>query len=161
MSGWLRYFALNAQARTGFSTQVLVWSIIAAIAAAVALIFLCIAAFLWLADRYDPIIAGVLLGFFFVLVALLALLAGLLARRRNMERARLELAGRSQASWLDPKLMAVGFQVGQAIGWRRLVSLGAVALLAAGLAKEWFARGGGEAAGDGDTAGDGEPPPES
>src|SRR5262245_16678676 len=155
MSGWLRYFALNAQARTGFSTQVLVWSVIAAIAATAAFVFLCIAAFLWLADRYDPIIAGVLLAFFFVLVALLALLGGLLARRRNMERACLELAARSQASWLDPKLMAVGFQVGQAIGWRRLASLAAVALLAAGLAKEWFSRDGAA------PPEDGEPPPES
>jgi O-antigen/teichoic acid export membrane protein len=155
MSGWLRHFVLSAQARTGFSTHVLVWSVIAAVAATAAFIFLCIAAFLWLADRYDPIIAGVLLGFFFVLVALLALLVGLLVRRRNMERARLELAARSQASWLDPKLMGVGFQVGQAIGWRRLASLAAVALLAAGLAKEWFARDGAE------SAGEGEPPPES
>ena len=154
MSGWLRHFALNAQARTGFSTQVLVWSIIAAIAAMVALIFLCTAAFLWLADRYDAVIAGLVLGCFFVLVALIALLAGMLARRRNRERARIELAARSQANWLDPKLMAVGFQVGQAIGWRRLASLAAVALLAAGLAKEWFSRAGGES-----SPPDGEPPP--
>jgi len=32
-------------------------------------------------------------------------------------------------------------QIGQAIGWRRLVSLAAVGVLAAGLAKEWMARG--------------------
>ena len=57
-----------------------------------------------------------------------------------MERARLELAARSNANWLDPKLMAVGFQLGQAIGWRRLRSLAAVALLAAGLAREWLGR---------------------
>jgi hypothetical protein len=140
MSGWIRHFALNAQARTGFSTQVVVWSVIAAIAAMVALVFLCIAAFIWLADRYDAVIAAVLLGFFFVLLALIALLAGMLARRRNQARARLELAARSNAGWLDPKLMAVGLQVGQAIGWRRLASLAAVALVAAGLAKEWSSR---------------------
>ena len=155
MSGWLRYFALSAQARTGLSPQVIIWSVIAVIAATVALIFLCVAAFLWLADRYDAVIAGLLLGFFFVLVALIALLAGMLARRRNRERARLELAARSQANWLDPKLMAVGFQVGQAIGWRRLASLAAVALVAAGLAKEWFSRDGASASPDD------EPPPAS
>src|SRR5690242_5494762 len=104
MSGWLRHLALTAQARTGFGPQIIVWSVIAAVAAIVALIFLCIAAFLWLADRYDAVIAGLLLGSFFILVALIALLAGMLARRRNRERARLELAARSQASWLDPKL---------------------------------------------------------
>jgi hypothetical protein len=154
MSGWLRYFALSAQARTGLSPQVIIWSVIAVIAATVALIFLCVAAFLWLADRYDAVIAGFLLGCFFVLVALLALLAAMLARRRNQERARLALAARSQASWLDPKLMAVGVQVGQAIGWRRLIPLAAVALLAAGLAKEWSGRDRADPAED-------EPPPDS
>jgi hypothetical protein len=61
-------------------------------------------------------------------------------RRRNMERARLELAARSSASLLDPKLVQMGWQVGQAIGWRRLASLAAVAVLAAGVAKEWSGR---------------------
>ena len=154
MSGWLRHLALNAQARTGFSPQIVVWSIVASLAATAAVIFLSIAAFVWLADRYDAVTAGLVLGFFFLLIALIALLACLLARRRNMERARLELAARSNANWLDPKLAAVGFQLGQAIGWRRLASLAAVALLAAGLAKEWF---GGEDA----QPEDGEPPPET
>ena len=63
-----------------------------------------------------------------------------MARRRNIERARRELAARSNANWLDPKLIALGIQVGQAIGWRRIVSLTAVALLAAGLVKEWSGR---------------------
>jgi hypothetical protein len=154
MSGWLRHLALNAQARTGFSPQIVVWSIIAAVAATAAMIFFCIAVFLWLAERYDAVTAGLVLGFFFLLLALAALVACLLGRRRNMERARLELAARSNANWLDPKLMAVGFQLGQAIGWRKLASLAAVALLAAGLAKEWLGR---EEA----QPGDGEPPPET
>src|SRR5712691_1966200 len=123
MSGWLRHLALNAQARTGFSPQIIVWSIIAAAASTAAIVFLSIAAFIWLADRYDAVIAGLLLGGFF---ALIALIACLLARRRNIERARLELAARSNANWLDPKLMAIGFQLGQAIGWRKLASLAAV-----------------------------------
>jgi hypothetical protein len=138
MSGWLRHLALNAQARIGVSPQIIVWSIVAALAATAAMVFLCIAAFIWLADRYDAVIAGLVLGGGFALLAVVAIVAGLIARRRNMERARLELAARSSASWLDPKLMAMGFQVGQAIGWRKLASLAAVGLLAAGLAKEWF-----------------------
>ena len=98
--------------------------------------------------------AGLVLGLFFLLIALIALVACLLTRRRNMERARLELAARSNANWLDPKLMGVGFQLGQAIGWRRLAALAAVALLAAGLAREWLGR---EQA----PSEDGEPPPET
>ena len=56
-----------------------------------------------------------------------------------MERARLELATRS-SNWFDPKLVTVGVQIAQQIGWRRLVSLAGAALLAAGLAREWSGR---------------------
>ena len=142
MSGWLRHFALSAQVRTGYSSQVVVWAVIAIVAATVALVFLLIAAFVWLADRYGSLTAGLVLGGVFIVVALIALIACVVTRRRNMERARLELAARNSAGagWLDPKLLGVGFQIGQAIGWRKLAALAAVGLLSAGLAKEWFGR---------------------
>jgi MFS superfamily sulfate permease-like transporter len=138
MRGWLRYFALNAQVRTGVSGPVLVLAIIAAAAAVAAVIFLLVAAFVWLADLYDGLTAGVVLGCAFALIALIALVACLMTRRRNMERARLELAARS-SNWFDPKLVAVGLQIGQAIGWRRLASLAALAVLGGAAAKEWSA----------------------
>src|SRR6516162_8315108 len=103
MRGWLRYFALNAQVRTGVSGWVLVLAIIAAAAAV----------FVWLADLYDALTAGVVLGCAFALIALIALVACLMTRRRNMERARLELAARNRTSWFDPKLVAMGLQIGQ------------------------------------------------
>jgi hypothetical protein len=140
MSGWLHYFTLKAQARAGVSAQVVVWGVIAAVAAIAALVLFLIAAFIWLADRYTPLTAGLVLGGIFLLVALIALVLCLAIRRRNMQRARLELAAGSGTGFLDPKMIAMGFQIGQAIGWRRLASLAAVGLLAAGLAKEWLAR---------------------
>lgn len=140
MSGWLRYFALKAQASTGVSSHIVIAAIVAFVAAAAAIIFLLVAAFVWLADRYGGPVAGLALAGLFALIALIALATGLMIRRRNMERARLELAARSSASWLDPKLVAMGWQIGQAIGWRRLASLAAVAVLAAGVAKEWSGR---------------------
>src|SRR5215471_18744237 len=117
MSGWLRYFTLNAQARTGFSSQVAVWGAIAIVAAIVAAVFLLIAAFVWLAQRYDALTAGLVLGAVFIVVALIAFLACVITRRRNLTRARLELAARNNASagFLDPKLLGVGLQIGQAI----------------------------------------------
>jgi hypothetical protein len=124
-------------------SEIVIWAIVAAIAAIVAALFLLIAAFVWLANRYDGVTAGLLLGGAFIAIALVSLAACLNVRRRNMERARLELAARksaSSANWLDPKLMAVGLQIGQSIGWRKLVSLGAVALLATLLAREWVGR---------------------
>jgi hypothetical protein len=48
------------------------------------------------------------------------------------------LAVRSTAPWITPGNFAVGMQMGRAIGWRRLVPLIAVGVLAAHLAKEWF-----------------------
>jgi hypothetical protein len=140
MSGWLRYFVLRAQASTGFSSPILVWAVIGAVAAVVAAVFLLVAAFVWLSDIYDGLVAGLLLGALFALIALIALVTAVLIRRRNMERARLELASRSATSFLDPKLMAVGMQIGQTIGWRRIAALVAVAVLAAGLAQEWSGR---------------------
>jgi len=154
MRGWLRYFALNAQVRTGLSGPVLVLAIIAAAAAAAAVVFLLVAAFVWLADLYDSLTAGVVLGCAFALIALIALIACLMIRRRNMERARLELAARS-SNWFDPKLVAVGLQIGQAIGWRRLASLAALAVLAGAVAKEWPGR---DKPAEDDAAGDDDEP---
>jgi hypothetical protein len=140
MSGWLRYFTLKAQESTGLSSQILIWAVIAVIAVVVTVIFLFVAAYVWLADRYGGVVAGLVLAGVFALIALIAIVACLMIRRRNMELARLELAARSNASWLDPKLVGMGWQIGQAIGWRRIVSLAAVAVLAASVAKEWSGR---------------------
>ena len=85
MSGWLRYFALNAQSRTGLSAAVLTAAIIAAVAAVGAAVFLLVALFIWLADIYDGVIAGVVLGGAFALIALIALIACLMIRRGNLD----------------------------------------------------------------------------
>jgi hypothetical protein len=145
MNALFRYLALNAQTRAGFSRAFVIWAAIAAIAGMAAVGFFLVAAFLWLADRYSTVTAGLVLGFLLLGVALIALLVCVLTRRRNIERARVELAVRGGAgtAWLDsklldPKLLATGFQIGQSIGWRKLASLGVVAVLAAVLAREWL-----------------------
>jgi hypothetical protein len=142
MGDWLRHIALNAKARTGFGPQLIVWFLIAAVSLALAVGFLCAAAFVWLAGRYDAVTAGLMLGGVFLSIAIIAAVAGWIARRRNIERARRELAARSHAGWLDPKFLAVGIEIGRTLGWRRLMTLAAAGLLAAGLAKEWYGSGG-------------------
>jgi hypothetical protein len=140
MGGWLRQIALSAQVRAGLSADIAVWAIVAAIALPIALIFFLIAAFVWLSRRYDPMLAGLILGGAFLAAALLAILLCVIARRRNIERARFELEIRKSANpgLLDPKLMAMGYQIAQTIGWRKVASLGAVAILAAVVAREWL-----------------------
>ena len=151
MDGWLRQFALDALLRAGLSASTAIWAVVAAIASTLALLFLLISAFVWLSHRYDTMTAGVVLGILFLAIGLIAIFACVLTRRRNIERARreLELRGSAATSLLDPKLIAMGYQVGQAIGWRRLAALAGVGLLAAGLAREW--RGREEKPADGNT----------
>jgi hypothetical protein len=142
MEAWLRQLALNAQLRTGLGAAVVMWGAAAVLGAALALIFLLIAAFVWLADRYDSVVAALLLGGFFVLLAVIAGIACATIRRGNIKRARLELELRrraaAEASLIDPGLLAIGHQIAQTIGWRRAASLAAVALLGAALAREWL-----------------------
>src|SRR5579862_5196764 len=141
MGDWLRHIALNAKARTGFGPSLVVWFSVALVALGLGLVFLCVAAFVWLADRTGPVTAGLILAGVFFLIAVVAAFAGWIARLRNIERARRELAARSHAGWFDPKYLAVGIEIGRTLGWRRIVTLAAVGVLAAGLGKEWFAAG--------------------
>lgn len=140
MSGWVRYLRLQAKAKTGLSSAVLVWGVIALISLAVTLGFLTIAAFIWLAERYDALTAALLLGGVFLVVAIIAGICCLVAHRSAITRARLELAERKNMPWLEPSFLAAGLQVGSAIGWRKLLPLAAVAFFAAGLVKEWTGR---------------------
>jgi hypothetical protein len=142
MGDLIRHIALSAKARTGFGPAIIAWFLIALAALALAVGFLCAAAFLWLSDRYGGVAAGLILAGAFLLLAIVALLAGWLTRLRNMERARRELAARSHPGWLDPKFLAMGVEIGRTLGWRRITMLAAVGFLAVGLGKEW--RGAGE-----------------
>ena len=76
------------------------------------------------------------LGGFFFVIAIIAIAACLTTRRHNIERARLEHASRSSADLFDPSLLALGLQIGRAIGWQRLASVAAAGVLAAGFTNE-------------------------
>jgi hypothetical protein len=140
MGDWIRHIALNAKARTGFGPLLVFWFLITAVALALALGFLCAAIFIWLASRTDALTASLIMAGVFLLIAIIAGVVGWIVRLRNMERARRELAARSPGL-LDPKFLTIGLEIGRALGWRRVVTLAAAGLLAAGLAKEWRGSG--------------------
>jgi hypothetical protein len=94
MGGWLHHLALSARARTGFSTHIVVWAIIAAVSSATMFVFLCVAAFVWLADRYGAVTAGLVMAGSFFVITLIAVVSVIISRRRTIERARIELAAR-------------------------------------------------------------------
>jgi hypothetical protein len=140
MSNWLRHLTLLAEARTGFSVPIGLWLLVTIVSSGAVLVFLCISAFLWIALRYDQLTASLAMACLFLLIATIAGFVSVFARQRNMERARLELASRSRAPGLDPRVLALGLNVGRSIGWGKLIPLVAVAVVAGVLGRNWLER---------------------
>ena len=152
MGGLRRYLELTIKSKIGLSSGVIVWALVAVAGAAVTAFFLIFAVFIWLAERYDPLAAALILCGFFLLLAILAAVLTLVSHHRTVERAKLALRAQSKTLWYDPKFLATGLQIGRSLGWRKLVPLIAVGVLAAGLAKEWFRH---DQPGDGDESDEG------
>ena len=129
---------LAVQTRTGITTSFIVWLAIVAFAALTAFVFLCVAAYDWLALQIGSVQAGLVMAAIFVVIAIVGSIICLLARRRARERAILERAARAHApSWLlDPKILATAVQVGRSLGWQRAIPLALVAIMAAQWARE-------------------------
>jgi hypothetical protein len=140
MGGLRNYLALQLQARTGLSSGLFIWALLAVVFWTLTAGFILLIAFIWLAERYDPLTAAAALAGFFLLVTIIALTSCLWSRRRTIERAELALAARRNAAWLDPKLVRGVIQVSRTVGWRKLVPLLALGIFAAGVGMEWFGR---------------------
>lgn len=134
---------LAVQTRTGITTPFVVWLIVVALAASTAFVFLCVAAYDWLALQIGSVYAALAMAAIFVAIAIVGLMICLLARRRARERAILERAARAHApSWLlDPKILATAVQVGRSLGWQRAIPLALVGFMVAQWAREHRARG--------------------
>jgi hypothetical protein len=136
--GLVNHVRLTARAKTGLSTAVVVSALVAATAAMVAFVFFVFAAFIWLAERYTPLTAALVLAAGFLLLAILCALLAVIFQRRTSEQAKQALAVRSQSPLLDPGMIGIMLQIGRAIGLRRIAPLVAAGFLAAALGKEWF-----------------------
>src|SRR5262249_47459082 len=123
--------------KTGLSSGLFIWAFLAVVFGIVTAGFILLIAFIWMAERYDPLTAAIVLASFFLLATIIAAICCLWSRRRTIEQAELALAARRNATWLDPKVVSGVIQV---VGWRKLVPLLAVGILAAGVGMEWFGR---------------------
>jgi hypothetical protein len=134
---------LAVQTRTGITTSFIAWLIVVVLAALTAFAFVCVAAYDWLSLQMSSVYAGLVMAAVFVLIAVIGLVFGLLARRRARERAILERAARAHApSWLlDPKILATAVQVGRSLGWQRAIPMALVGIMVAQWAREHRARG--------------------
>ena len=132
---------------------VFIWFGLAAFAALTAFVFLCVAAYAWLASHYGNVYAGLIAAGFFILIAAIAAMLAALARRRARERAILERAAHAHAaSWLlDPRILATAMQAGRSLGWQRLVPIALLGFLAAQWTREYRAQ---RSDGDDETAGE-------
>jgi MFS family permease len=140
MGGWRRFLELKIEAKTGLSSGLVVWAILAAVFGTITFGFILVTVFVWLSARFEPLIAALALSVFFLLCAVVALICCLVLRRRTIERAELALAARKSAALLDPKLVAGAVQLSRALGWRKVVPVIAVGILAAGIGMQWFGR---------------------
>src|SRR5271165_777359 len=106
------------------------------VTATVAVSFLCAAAFVIALDRYglvDACLAGA--GVFLVAtMALLGTYAIYVARRRRNAQARAALEPPPLSALADPRVILVGLQIVQAIGYKRLLPIFAIAGVAFALA---------------------------
>jgi hypothetical protein len=146
IKGLVRDVRLAVQSKTGATPSVFIWFGIAGFTALAAFVFLCVAAYAWLATRYGSVHAGLIAAGFFIVIALIALLVAALTRRRARERAILERAAHAHAgSWLlDPRILATAMQVGRSLGWQRLVPIALLGFLAAQWTREYRAQRSGD-----------------
>jgi hypothetical protein len=129
---------LAVQTRTGITASFVVWLVVVALAASTGFVFLCVAAYDWLALQIGGVYAALVMAAIFVVIAVIGLVVCLLARRRARERAILERAARAHApSWLlDPKILATAVQIGRSLGWQRAIPLALVGFMVAQWARE-------------------------
>jgi hypothetical protein len=135
-----REIRLSIQARNGLSPAVLVWTAIVALAAFTAFVFLCVAAYAWLALIFNTIYAGLIMAGIFIVIALLAALIAAMIRRQVRQRAILARAAKAHApsSWLlDPKMLGAAVEAGRNIGWQRIVPIALFGFVVAQWAREY------------------------
>src|SRR5258708_19544104 len=123
MGGWRRYLELQAQAKTGLSLGVCVWALLAVVLGVLTAGFVLLIAFIWLAERYSPLTAAIVLAGLFLFATIIAAISCLWSRRRTIEQAELALAARRNAIWLDPKVLGGPIQASRPVGCPKLVPL--------------------------------------
>jgi hypothetical protein len=104
MNGVLNYVKLKAKSKTGFSSSLIVFGMIALAGLVLCSLFLVLAAFIWLAKPYGPLAAALIVLGTSVLVAIVSFVAPKATRRRIIDQADRKLAAMpSLLSAADPR----------------------------------------------------------
>ena len=100
------------------------------------LLFLSVAGFLWLSQRYDPTTACLVLGIAYVVLAAIALTVVAGVRRRRPKVAPPAPASTQSQWWTDPVAIMTALQLVKAVGITRLLPIAVLGAVAAGFAIE-------------------------
>jgi len=138
LKSWMHDASLALLARSGVTPALCAWLAAVTFAALMTVVFLCVAAYVWLELTFGGIFAGLIMAGAFLLLAIAAFFVSVQLRRHARERAMLERAARAHApSWLlDPRVLATAVQIGREIGWQRIVPVAFLGFLAAQWARE-------------------------
>jgi hypothetical protein len=135
---WIGDIALLLQAKIGVTSALIVWAGVVVIASLTAFVFLCVSGYDWLSPLLGAAFAGLSMASAFLVIALIGAAFCAASHRRAKHRATLERAARARAltpRLFDPKILGVAMQAGRTFGWRRVVTLGLVAVLGAQLVR--------------------------
>jgi hypothetical protein len=140
----IQNLVVKVKARTGASEELVLWVFVAAILSVIAIVFLSVAAYAWLAGLYGGAMAGAAVGCFHVLAAASVLTRCIVLRRRNkaLALAEIKTIAKQPAWWTDPGVLAIGLEIAKIIGWRKLSPFVAAGVLAVTLSSERDRRAG-------------------
>jgi hypothetical protein len=132
-----RGITLWVQAKTGLTGILIAWLGIAATAAIMMLVFLCVTGCAWLSIKLGPVLGPLAMAGVFLMIAIVAALASVLLRRRTKQRAILEQAMRAPqgVALVNPAVLKIAMQAARTLGWRRLVPIALLGILVAQLAQ--------------------------
>jgi len=137
MSAIKEYLELKLQSKTGINSAVIGGALATVFACSVAIVFALVFLFVWLADRYSPMAAALLLTGAAIFLAIVSGILTLGAHKRVVTEAEQGLLKNGATSMLQPAYVKTAVQVANAVGWKRLIPLVGVGIIAAGVAKEW------------------------
>jgi hypothetical protein len=136
MDALKQFIELKIQSKIGVNAAVVVGLIVAALATVITFTFALVTAFIWLAERYSPLTAALIVFALFLVIAVVGVVVALTAHRSAAATAEKALAAHTPISFVQPTHLKTALQVANRIGWRRLVPIVGVGFLAAGLVRE-------------------------
>ena len=106
-------------------------------------VFLGVSGCAWLSIKLGPVFGPLGMAGVFLVIAIVAALASVVLRRRTKQRAFLEQTTRapSAVALVNPAVLNIAMQAARTLGWRRLVPLALLGILAAQLAQAPHRRG--------------------